>query len=140
MQTATTEPRLAPANGAASAYGTVIRNTETPRDIEYRVFEKVTSALELAETAPHAFAQRIQAAHDNRTLWQALASDLTSDENVLPAELRARLISLAIWVTGETDKAVHHGASLRNLIDINHTIMVGLRPRGAVVPDALDAH
>ena len=140
MQTATQEPRLAPAHGAASAYGTVIRNTETPRDIEYRVFEKVTSALEQAEMAPHAFAQRIQAAHDNRALWQALASDLTSDDNVLPADLRARLISLAIWVTGETDKAVHHGASLRNLIDINHTIMVGLRPRGAAVADALDAH
>ena len=42
-------------------------------------------------------------------------------------DLRARLISLAIWVTGESDRAMS-GASLQPMIDINHMIMRGLRP------------
>lgn len=127
MQTMTQEHSLSIPNGAASAYGTVIRNTENPRDIELRVFEKVTAALEAAGAPDAHFSRRIQAAHDNRTLWQTLACDLASDDNALPDDLRARLLSLAIWVTGEADRVMHHGASMQDMIDINHSIMQGLR-------------
>lgn len=119
---------LAAAGGAASAYGAVIRHTEDPRDIEYRVFEQITSALEAAALVEAHFTARIQAVHRNRELWQTLASDLADAQNALPDETRAGLLSLAIWVTRETDRVMHHGASLDDLIDINRSIMQGLRP------------
>jgi flagellar protein FlaF len=130
----TAEPMLAFPNGAASAYGSVIRSTEAPRDIELRVFEKVTAALESA-SAPNAhFTQKIQAAHDNRVLWQTLAADLAGEDNALPVDLRARLLSLAIWVAREAERVIHEGAGMQDMIEINRSIMLGLRTssQGAV--------
>lgn len=128
MQHTATEPLLAFPNGAAAAYGNIIRHTENARAIEYRLFEKVTASLEAAASDSAGFPARIQAAHDNRTLWQSLAHDLAGEDNTLPPDLRARLISLAIWVTRETERVIHHGAALRDLIDINRSIMPGLKP------------
>lgn len=133
MLNQTEEALLNVPNGAAAAYGTVIRTTETPRDIEYRVFEKVTSALDQAQGTEVHFTKRIQAVHDNRVLWQTLACDLADDNNAFPAELRARLVSLAIWVTRDSARAMDDDAVLRAMIDVNRSIMQGLRPavRGA---------
>ena len=115
-------------NGASSAYGAVIRHTESAREIEYRVFEQVTSSLESAEKPETHFMQKIRATHDNRALWQTLACDLAGSDNGLPVGLRANLIGLALWVTKETDRVISQSASLRDLIEINHKIMQGLRP------------
>ena len=124
------QPPLLRPTGAATAYGNIIRETENSREIEYRVFERVTAALDAAcEPAVH-FAQKIKAAHDNRLLWQTLAADLADDANGLPATLRAHLIGLAIWVGREADRVPTSGAALRNMADINRTIMQGLRPSG----------
>jgi flagellar protein FlaF len=128
MQSDFSLPPLALPNGVASAYGTIIRRTEDPRDIEYRVFEQVTAALQAASAADAPFTARISAVHRNRELWQTLACDLAGDDNLLPEQLRAKLISLAIWVTRETEQVMHHGAPLDDLIEINRSIMQGLRP------------
>jgi len=115
-------------DGASSAYGTVIRRTESSREIEYRVFEQVTTALQEAATPEAHFADRIVAVHHNRELWQTLAFDLASPDNALPAALRAQMISLAIWVTRETDRVTRLGAPLESLITVNRSVMQGLRP------------
>jgi flagellar protein FlaF len=115
-------------NGANSAYGTVIRRTESARDIEYRVFEQITAAMQEAAHEQAQFTARIQAAHRNRELWQTLAYDLASEGNALPAELRARLISLAIWVSKETEQITRGVGSLEPLIAVNRNIMQGLCP------------
>jgi flagellar protein FlaF len=128
MQNPSSEETLERPNGASRAYGAIIRHTESAREIEYRVFERVTSALESAASPATHFTRRIKATHDNRQLWQTLAFDLSGDENALPAVLRANLISLAIWVTRETDRVLAQGDSLRDLIEINYTIMKGLVP------------
>jgi flagellar protein FlaF len=133
MQNLTDDQPIFRPNGAASAYGAVIRTTESGRDIEYRVFERVTAALQSAQCPEAHFTQKIKAAHDNRQLWQTLACDLADKDNALPPDLRARLIGLSIWVTRETDRALRSDGSLQDLIDINRTIMPGLQPaiRGA---------
>jgi flagellar protein FlaF len=128
MQNTRTDSHFGASNGAANAYGAIIRYTESARDIEYRVFERVTAALEAALPPDTHFTQKIRAVHDNRALWQTLACDLASDDNDLPLLLRANLISLAIWTTRESDRVIVQGASLSGLIDINHKIMQGLRP------------
>ena len=118
---------FAPLGRAGAAYKAIIRRTESPRDIEYRVFAQVTAALQEATAPDTHFTVRIQAAHRNRELWQTLACDLVDDDNALPDDLRAKLISLAIWVTGETSRVMQGGASLQALIDVNSSIMQGLQ-------------
>ncbi|HUB46834.1 MAG TPA: flagellar biosynthesis regulator FlaF [Acetobacteraceae bacterium] len=126
-------PPLSSSNGAAAAYGSVIRQTEDPRDIEYRVFEQITSAMQAVASPGTNFATKIRAVHRNRELWQTLAADLAASENALPEELRAGLLNLAIWVTRETDRVMHNGVPLHDLIEINYSIMRGLRPPPAEV-------
>ena len=122
---------VAKPNGAASAYGTIIRRTESGREIEYRVFEQVTTALQEAVPVDTHFTTRIRAAHRNRELWQTLAYDLANPDNALPTALRAQLISLAIWVTRETERVMRQGAPLHNLINVNRSVMQGLCPQEA---------
>jgi flagellar protein FlaF len=128
MQNSTSDSVFSAPNGARNAYGSIIRHTESARDIEYRVFEQVTAALEAALPENTHFTQKIRAVHDNRALWQTLACDLAGEDNGLPAALRANLISLAIWVTRESDRVLIQGATLHDLISINYKIMQGLRP------------
>lgn len=113
---------------AGQAYANIIRRTESPRDIEYRVFAKITAELQDADRSDTHFAIRIAAVHRNRELWQTLAYDLADDGNMLPVELRAKLISLAIWVTKESARINKDGGSLEALINVNQSIMQGLRP------------
>lgn len=115
---------------AAAAYGNIIRETESPREIEYRVFEHVTASLEAALQPDAHFTLKIKAAHDNRELWQTLAADLADDSNELPAAVRAHLIGLAIWVGREAERVPGRDIALRNMADINRTVMQGLRPAG----------
>jgi flagellar protein FlaF len=118
-------PLAGPA-GAGSIYGKIIRDTERPREIELRVFEQITAALEEAEHPGAHFTVRIAAMHRNRELWLTLTCDLADEENGLPKTLRARLISLGIWVIGETQRLMRNAASLADLIEVNRSIIRGL--------------
>src|ERR1019366_7422846 len=122
------EPLLAGPVGPASIYVKIIRDTENPRDIEHRVFEQVTAALEDAALPDAPFTARIAAAHRNRELWLALTCDAANEGNTLPDTLRASIISLGIWVFRETQRVMRKTGSLGDLIAINRTIMRGLRP------------
>ena len=46
----------------------------------------------------------VEATHFSRRLWGAFLEDLAQDENQLPKELRANLISIGIWVLKETER------------------------------------
>jgi flagellar protein FlaF len=126
MQTADTELAVASPRNAASAYGRVMRKTESPRNIEYQVFAQATAAMQDA-VAPNApFTARIAATHRNRELWDTLACLLACEENSLPERLRAQLISLALWVTRETRHVMRDNLPLTDLIEVNRTVMQGL--------------
>ncbi len=117
--------------GAGAIYGKVIRDTERPREIELRIFEQVTNALELADQPGAHFTVRIAAMHRNRELWLTLTTDLMDDNNKLPKSLRARLISLGLWVTNETFRVMRNTASLGDLIEVNRSIIRGLATASA---------
>jgi flagellar biosynthesis regulator FlaF len=117
--------------GAGSIYGKVIRDTERPRELELRIFEQVTAALEAADQPGTHFTARIAAMHRNRELWLTLTTDLMDEENKLPKSLRARLISLGIWVTNETMRVMQNAASLVDLIEVNRSIIRGLATASA---------
>ncbi|HEX3497789.1 MAG TPA: flagellar biosynthesis regulator FlaF [Stellaceae bacterium] len=107
-----------------SAYRRQKEAAETPRELECRAFSVVIGKLTDAKrTGGQAV---IDACYLNNQLWTALTVDLSLADNPLPEELKARLISLAIWVQRYTPQAMG-GAPLDPLIQVNRNILDGLR-------------
>jgi len=112
------------------AYQKAALTAEDPRTIEYRLFGQVTRALMEAEKADkNDFIKRIDALDWNRRLWSVLASDCATEGNGLPDNLRAQIISLAIWVNKHTSLVMRAQEEIKDLIEINRIIMDGLAPR-----------
>ena len=109
------------------AYKAATSRAETPRDLEYRLFGQVTRALVHASTVDERdLATRIDALDWNRRLWSTLASDCGDPANVLPASLRAQIISLSLFINRHSSAIMRGEESFQDLIDINRMIMQGL--------------
>ena len=52
------------------------------------------------------------------------------DRNALTHDVRAKIISLSLWVARYSKEVTRSGAPLDPLIEVNRTIMQGLRPAG----------
>lgn len=119
---------------AAAAYASPRDAALTPRQAEYRLFARVNHRIHAALAAREggagdAFPALLAALEDNRRLWVALAVDLASDGNGLPDTLRAGLLSLARFVEVEMNRVRSGEADGRVLLDINESVMKGLRGR-----------
>ncbi len=114
-------------NGYA-AYKSASTQTSDTRDVEYRLLAQVTGALIKAKEDPTDVKKRVQAVCWNRDVWSALRVDLSSEENLLPKELRASLISVSIWIEKETFAVMDNTGDIDALIDVNRNIMLGLKP------------
>lgn len=111
---------------SVAAYRRTIRTTESPREVERKVFINVTGALERhAEDGPLSAGLR-QALESNQKLWLTLRGDLLSPENSLSTELKKGLVQLSYFVDGHTIKVIKGEASVKPLIDINRSIISGL--------------
>jgi flagellar protein FlaF len=89
------------------AYQTTQLHTASPLTVEIMAFQKVTGALERAQAdarqdlsaqpvlATQRHVRLCDAVHQNSRLWLTLLEDLANPANGLPAELKARLGSLA---------------------------------------------
>lgn len=109
------------------AYQNTQRVTEDPRAIEYRLFGQVTGALINAHKAGIDGGPLAEALDWNRTLWRTLAADCMDDRNSLTQDVRAKIVSLSLWVTKYSKEVTRKGASLEPLIEVNRTIMQGLQ-------------
>lgn len=65
----------------------------------------------------------------NRKLWNVLSADCSAPENKLPMQLRAQIISLALWVARYSSSVLRDGAEVDPLIDVNRAMMEGLASR-----------
>ena len=101
-------------------------HVRTDRDNEYMVVSRVTRLLQDAVDSGDRFAE-IRATHANNELWIALAADLASPGNALPDQLKASLISLAMFSIRHGHKVLAENASIAPLLEINIRIMKGLR-------------
>jgi flagellar biosynthesis activator protein FlaF len=110
-----------------SAYRRQKEAAETPRELECRAFSVVIGKLTDAKTAGGQ--ALIDACYLNNQLWTALTVDLSLADNPLPEDLKARLISLAIWVQRYTPQAMAGTASVDALIAVNRNILDGLRAK-----------
>ena len=109
------------------AYQATQRITESPRENEYRLFGQVTGALIDAQKDGASGGPLAEAIDWNRRLWRTLASDCLDDRNQLPKEVRAQIVSLSLWVSKYSKQVTRQGAPMQPLIEINRTIMQGLR-------------
>lgn len=115
-------------NLALAAYSTSAAPARTPRTTEYEAFARITRLMQSANSAAsNPFADRARAIHENRRLWNILATDVASEGNTLPRELRAQIFYLAEFTDLHSRKVLKQNADLQPLIDINTAIMRGLR-------------
>jgi flagellar biosynthesis activator protein FlaF len=96
------------------------------RDTEYDAFSRITRQLRQTDRRC-ATIEAIQAVHLNNELWTALAADLAAPGNALPDEVKAGLLSLAGFSIRRGHACLQGEATTDALIDINLSIMKGLR-------------
>jgi len=109
------------------AYKTAATRAENPREMEYRLFGQVTRALMHAATLDTTdVAGRIDALDWNRRVWSTFATICSDSHNPLPAELRASIISLSLFVNRHSSAVMRNEGDFESLIEINRMIMQGL--------------
>lgn len=108
------------------AYQRTQRTTENTRQAEYRLFGQVTGALITAQKEGIRGGPLVEAIDWNRKLWRTLAADCMDDRNQLSKDVRAKIVSLSLWVARYSKQVTREGASLEPLIQVNRTIMQGL--------------
>lgn len=110
-----------------NGYLEAAKSTGSPRTIEYQVFAKVTGKLTRASQEGVNFPDLVEALHDNLRLWTVIAGDVVEDGNGLPDKLRAQLFYLYEFTRAHTRKAMRREADAAALIEINTSVMRGLR-------------
>jgi flagellar protein FlaF len=121
-----------------SAYRRSKEAAEMPRELERRAF--TTTIGKLMEGKAKRGRHLIDACFLNQQLWTALMVDLALPQNALPDELKARLISIAIWVQRYTPTVMRGEASIDPLISVNRNILEGLsvQPTTAAASPAMN--
>lgn len=113
---------------ANSAYATVSGPTRTARDIEYEALARITRSLQKAALKGRSgFPELAEALHKNNKLWSIFAVEVADFNNPLDKELRARIFYLAEFTRAHTSAVLARKASVAPLVEINTSIMRGLR-------------
>jgi flagellar protein FlaF len=107
-----------------SAYRRRQELAEKPRELERRAFSIVIGKLVGAKA--QGGVPLIDACYLNYQLWSTLQADLALPDNALPVDLKARLLSLSLWVQRYTPEVMRGTASADPLITVNKNILEGL--------------
>ncbi|GAB4177290.1 MAG: hypothetical protein OHK0024_14980 [Thalassobaculales bacterium] len=110
-----------------AAYAKTARTTETPRSVEHRLLGEVTADLMAADRSPGNRRKLLDAVLRNKKMWDTFLIELSDAANQLPKETRAGLLSIGIFVNRETARVLENQTDPKVLIEINQTIMQGLR-------------
>lgn len=122
---------------ANAVYGDPRTSVKSLSQVEYQAFARVTKDLSAAaEETQNAFPRLAAALHQNLRLWTIVATDVATDDNALPKDLRAQLFYLAEFTRAHTGKVLKGEALASALIDINTAIMKGLRTQQAPTGEA----
>ncbi|QGM98005.1 flagellar biosynthesis regulator FlaF [Methylocystis parvus] len=102
-------------------------SARSAREKEREALQAAIARLNLAKARGPRSPEAFEATAFVRRLWTIFLADLGNDDNGLPPELRASLISIGIWMRRETD-LIDRGESenFDGLIDINQIIADGL--------------
>lgn len=110
-----------------NGYMNATRSVGTTRDVEYQLFARITGRLNQATLGKADFKELVSAIDENLTLWRTIAFDVMDEENALPAMLRAQIFYLYEFTRSHSQKVLRKEADALALIDINTSMMRGLR-------------
>ena len=111
------------------AYNEVIEESrQAMRARERQAMDRVIAMLREAQAKGPRSRERVDALFYLRRLWMIFLDDLKDPGNELPAQLRAGIISIGIWMMKEIDR-VRGGLTedLTPMIEINEIIRDGLK-------------
>ena len=111
------------------AYNEVIEDSrQAMRAREHHAMDRVIGMLRDAQARGPQARERVEALFYLRRLWLIFLDDLKDPNNELPAQLRAGIISIGIWMMKEIDRARGGLADdLTPIIEINEIIRDGLK-------------
>ena len=118
---------MSPPARQTNGYLDATRSTGNPRDVEYQLFTRITGRLNRASLPQADFAELVSALDENLRMWRELALTVAEAENCLPRGLRAQLYYLYEFTAAHTQKVLRKEAEPSALIDINMSVMRGLR-------------
>jgi len=104
---------------------------ESPRNTEFRLVSQITGDMIAARDAGLKGSELVSALHRNREMWGAFSTACGTAGNALPDELRAGIISLALWVDRFTSEVITGREPIEELIAVNRLILEGLAPEQA---------
>lgn len=111
---------------AQRAYAPTAAPTRSERSIEYDVIARITYRLKSA-IEKNEFRTLLEALHENRKLWRTLGTNVVDPGNLLPEELRARILYLAEFTDQHTSKVIRKEETAVPLLEINTAILRGLK-------------
>jgi flagellar protein FlaF len=98
------------------------------RERERAAFDRALDLLRIADRPDAQQADRAMAAGFLQSLWGVLIDDLRSEDNGLPPDLRADLVSIGLWSMYEANAVIAApDRSLSALITVNTSVRDGLR-------------
>jgi len=98
------------------------------KDRERQALERSIELLVAARDAGGYYRHTIEAVYYTRRVWIRLIEDLKQPENELGSELRANLISIAIWILKECERIrKRQSTNYQGIIDVTTIIKDGLK-------------
>ncbi|MBD8553447.1 flagellar biosynthesis regulator FlaF [Rhizobium sp. CFBP 8762] len=98
------------------------------RQRERQVLDRSIDLLRAASQKQGYSREAIEAIYFTRRLWVRFIEDLQEPDNQLDTELRANLISIAIWILKEAEKIRRReSTNFQGIIDITTIIRDGLK-------------
>ena len=98
------------------------------KERERQVLDRSVSLLEIARDTGRYGREAIEALFYTRRVWIAFIEDLKGPENQLDIELRANLISIAIWILKESERIRRRqSTNYQGIIDVTTIIRDGLK-------------
>lgn len=100
------------------------------KDRERQVLDRSIALLKaaMASDGGNQSREAIEAIYFTRRVWIRFIEDLGDSENQLQAELRANLISIAIWILKEIEKIrKRESSNFQGIIDITTIIKDGIK-------------
>jgi len=98
------------------------------RERERQILTRSIELLEAAKQSVKYDKASIEATYYTRRVWMRLIEDLRSSDNQLSVEVRANLISIAIWILKELESIRRRtSTNYQGIIDITIIIRDGLK-------------
>ncbi len=114
-------------SSAEHGYAHMRRQTSSPRAIERSVLMRAANDLAAADPDTlEGYKALAEAVRRNTKIWSAMATDLACSGNGLPDDLRAQLLSLAVFAEKHGRKVLSRQADRQVLININRAVAKGL--------------